>query len=164
MPELTLPVEKPEFRGELGIVMRVVAGNTVCEVISWPAARPALDSAMRDRRSRGEHILHIGPGRYWSIGALIDDGVDYRSVDISHKVVLFQLRGAQCRNVLRKGLPIDLHEDAFAEAQSATSMIDSVTVTVQRVEGGFDLYCDRSYSETLWHWLNDAALEFMPLT
>ena len=27
--------------------------------------------------------------------------------------------------------------------------------------GSFDLYCARSYAQSLWHWLTEAAAEFV---
>ena len=69
-------------------------------------------------------------------------------------------RGDRVRDVLRKGLPIDLHPAAFPEGSMAISAIEGIRVAVVRNGSHYDLLCPRSFTDSLRHWLLDAALEF----
>ena len=75
---------------------------------------------------------------------------------------VLRLSGPRARDVLAKGLPIDLHPRAFAPGNAATSTISLMGVQLWQVDDAptYDIALFRSVSESFWHWLTASAAEF----
>ena len=114
-------------------------------------------------------LLWLGPDEWLAlgtersvIGALqraLDD-LHCAVTDLSDARAAFRIGGRHARDLLAKGVSLDLHPDAFAAGRCAQTLLAGVTVIVHRHAGGFDLLVARSHSEYLWAWLADAAQEF----
>ena len=130
---------------------------SVWHLQAWPGGKGALHSAVA-----GTDAINVAPGRYWLIGG---DGVNYDDAiavtDISDSLVCFLLSGESVRDVLSKGLPIDIDAREFSDGACATSMIEGITATVLRRGESFDVYCNRSYASSLEHWFKQASREFV---
>ncbi len=74
---------------------------------------------------------------------------------------LIRVSGAKARDTLSKGLAIDLHPRALPEGAVAVTHAAHIGVILWRPIGSdsFMLACSRSYSDSFWHWLTEAAAE-----
>lgn len=86
--------------------------------------------------------------------ASISDQSDGRAV--------IRIAGPRARDVLAKGLPIDLHPSVFAPGSAATSVIGLMGVTLWQADDtpAYDIVVFRSLAGSFWKWLTDSAAEF----
>jgi sarcosine oxidase subunit gamma len=70
--------------------------------------------------------------------------------------------GPHAREVLAKGLPIDLHPSVFGSGSAATSTISLMGVQLWQVDDAptFDMAIFRSVSASFWRWLTASAGEY----
>jgi len=154
----------PEEIHSQQFLCEIVDGISVLELSAWPGAGTSLTDLVTQLSKAGCVALAIAPERYWIISTasrempVAHDRVAV--VNLSDALSVMRLSGERVKQVLQKGLPVDLHESVFKDGGHATSMIDGIAVTVVRQGDAFDLYCRRSYRESMLHWLNDASLEF----
>jgi sarcosine oxidase subunit gamma len=82
--------------------------------------------------------------------------------DQSNGRTVLRLSGPRARDVLAKGLPIDLHPRVFVVGSAATSSIGYMGVLLWQVddEPTYDIAVFRSVSLSFWHWLTASAAEF----
>jgi sarcosine oxidase subunit gamma len=75
---------------------------------------------------------------------------------------VFRISGLRARDVLAKGLPIDLDPRAFPPGSAATSAISHIGVQLWQIDDarGYDLAIFRSLTESFWRWLTASAAEF----
>jgi sarcosine oxidase subunit gamma len=75
---------------------------------------------------------------------------------------VLRLSGPHARDVLAKGLPIDLHPRAFGPGSAATSTISLMGVQLWQVDDvpTYDIALFRSLSASFWRWLTASAAEF----
>lgn len=76
--------------------------------------------------------------------------------------VVIGLCGARAADVLKKGTGLRLDAEALGPGRCAQTRLAQCAVLLHPLggDGGYDVYCERSYAEYLWLWLADAALEF----
>jgi sarcosine oxidase subunit gamma len=76
--------------------------------------------------------------------------------------VLLEVSGPRVRDVLAKGLPIDLHPAAFRSGDVALTAVAHVGVQLRQVSDapGYRLAVVRSYFGSFWHWLGSSAAEY----
>ena len=82
--------------------------------------------------------------------------------DVSESRTVITLSGEHARDVLAKGCALDLHTRSFAVDDFAPSALAPMHV-IQHLRSDapeFDLYVHRSFAESLWLWLEDAAAEY----
>ena len=86
--------------------------------------------------------------------ASISDQSDGRAV--------VRISGPRARDVLAKGLPIDLDPSVFAPGSAATSVISLMGVTLWQVDDAptYDIAVFRSLAGSFWKWLTDSAAEY----
>lgn len=82
--------------------------------------------------------------------------------DQSDGRAIVRIRGPRARDVLAKGLPIDLHPSVFRPGSATTSVIALMGVTLWQVDDGpvYDIAVFRSLAGSFWKWLKDSAAEF----
>ena len=75
---------------------------------------------------------------------------------------VLRLSGPRARDVLAKGLPIDLHPRSFAPGSAATSTISLMGVQLWQMDDAptYDIALFRSVSASFWRWLTASAAEF----
>ena len=157
--------------------MQLVTSLSVHEISAWPGSEAALDDVVQGISSAApgqeEFLLAIAPQRYWLARTDSTEAhtqlasVDSNRLavtDISHALSCIRLSGSCVQAVLRKGLPIDLHPKEFPPGSVATSAIEGIVVTVCNTGTSYDVYCRRSFTASLSHWLTDADQEFMSTT
>jgi sarcosine oxidase subunit gamma len=72
-----------------------------------------------------------------------------------------RLSGRKARDVLAKGCLLDLHPSAFPAGACAQTALFHANVLIHAVDAGtFDLYVARSYGQSFWETVADAAGEF----
>lgn len=82
-------------------------------------------------------------------------------VDVSHAYLVITVSGGRARDVLAKGVPIDVDPVAFEVGACAQTCLGDMNVLLGvRDTQTIDLYVGRSYATSLWHWLRVSAAEF----
>jgi methylglutamate dehydrogenase subunit D len=82
--------------------------------------------------------------------------------DQSDGRVVLRLSGDCVRNVLAKGVPVDLHPRSFKAGDVASTTIAYMGVQLQQLDDlpTFQLMAFRSLAGSLWSWLTASAAEF----
>lgn len=117
-------------------------------------------------------VLWLGPNEWLvvagegeQLAAALDAalaGLHVSVTDISDARAVIALSGAQARDVLAKGCPLDLHPRSFGPMRCAQSRLAKVAVLIDQRDDApsYDLYVLRSQARYLWRWLDDAAREY----
>jgi sarcosine oxidase subunit gamma len=118
-------------------------------------------------------VFRTGPEQFWIVGPA-EDGAGPEAqlrqaipaavgavTSLSHSRTRIVIEGAGSRDVLRKGIPLDLDPDVFRIDQAALTGLHHTPVLIHRVGADrYELYAMRSFALSMWEWLTDAALEF----
>jgi sarcosine oxidase subunit gamma len=84
--------------------------------------------------------------------AAVSDQTDARLV--------LRLSGPKVRDVLAKGVPLDLHPKAFKPGDVAMTLVAYIGVQIDRIDETFQLTAPRSMAGSFWSWLSASAAEF----
>jgi methylglutamate dehydrogenase subunit D len=118
-------------------------------------------------------FVWAGPGQ-WLAMAEGEDGAaferrlraalgDLASVsDQSDGRTIIRLSGAHARDVLAKGVPIDLHPRVFGVGDTAITTVAHTAVQLWQVDKTptYELIVPRSFAACFWEWLTESAAEF----
>jgi sarcosine oxidase subunit gamma len=118
-------------------------------------------------------FVGYGPGQWLAVSETLRNdtlakqlGQDLKGLasvsDQSGGRTLLRLSGTRARDVLAKGLPIDLHPSVFGPGSAATSTISLMGVQLWQVDEAptYDIALFRSVSASFWRWLTASAAEF----
>ena len=86
---------------------------------------------------------------------------NFAVTDISHSRAVIQIKGIQAKEILKKGCPINFNE--FEKNNCAGTVFHGITILVDFVDNNpdtFNLLTLRSFGESFYHHVTDAALEF----
>jgi sarcosine oxidase subunit gamma len=171
--------------GEPGIVISERIGLGLATVAARKGKTDALNQAVASaygvelptssRVAQGSQVSFVGygPGQWLAVSESLANGALAR--DLSAKLAglasisdqsggrtLLRLSGPHARDVLAKGLPIDLDPRAFPLGSAATSAISHMGVQLWQLDDtrSYDLAIFRSVSESFWSWLSASAAEF----
>ena len=151
------------FPGAIGAVERVVADAFGVGVPAKVGVAAHADDAT---------LLRTGPEQIWIIGpgdALAQQATLHSTLaadigvltSLSHSRTWMFLDGPRARDVLAKGIAIDLHPDVFAVNHFALTGLDHTPVLLHRTGAGrYEIFVMRTFALTVWDWLTDAALEY----
>ena len=81
--------------------------------------------------------------------------------NISHSRAVIQIKGPQAKEVLKKGCPLNFNE--FEKNNCAGSVFHGINIVVDFLDNNpdtFNLLTLRSFGESFYHHITDAALEF----
>ena len=81
--------------------------------------------------------------------------------DISHSRAIIQIKGLQAKDILKKGCPLNFNE--FENNNCAGTVFHGINIVVDFVGSNpdtFNLLTLRSFGESFYHHITDAALEF----
>ena len=81
--------------------------------------------------------------------------------NISHSRAVIQIKGIQAKEILKKGCPLNFNE--FEKNNCAGTVFHGITIVVDCVDNNpdtFNLFTLRSFGESFYHHITDAALEF----
>lgn len=134
---LDLP-DGPRVAGKAGVSF---AGIGVHQWLAVAKSSAGVDFVTRLR----EHVAGL---------ASITDQSDGR--------VVLRLSGERVRDVLAKGVPIDLHARSFKTGDVALTLVAHIGVQIEQLDDlpTFQLMAFRSLAGSLWFWLTKAAAEF----
>jgi heterotetrameric sarcosine oxidase gamma subunit len=147
----------PSMAAELARAWRTLLGAD-------PPARTGQAVAAGNLR-----CFRTGPAEYWVIARNEDARLDRLAHGVeptigaitslsSSRTCIF-LDGPAAREVLAKGVAIDLHPDVFPVDHFALTGLNHLPVLIHRSGAGrFHLYVMRSFALAVWEWLIDAAL------
>jgi sarcosine oxidase subunit gamma len=161
-----------------------IRGWSLVQVAAFPARRAEVERALLPLvggrlpqrvdeviDAAGLRLMRIGPEQIWIIG---HDGSGLERqlhqavaagagavTPLSHSRTRISIEGDAAGAVLMKGVPLDFHPDAFRVDQAALTGLHHTPVLIHRAgTGRFEIYAMRSFAESVWAWLADAALEF----
>ena len=86
---------------------------------------------------------------------------NFAVTDISHSRAVIQIKGIQAKEILKKGCPLNFNE--FEKNNCAGTVFHGITILIDFVDNDPDkinLFTLRSFGESFYHHITDAALEF----
>ena len=86
---------------------------------------------------------------------------NFAITDISHSRAIIQIKGLQAKDILKKGCPLNFNE--FENNNCAGTVFHGINIVVDFVDNNpdtFNLLTLRSFGESFYHHITDAALEF----
>jgi len=86
---------------------------------------------------------------------------NFAITDISHSRAIIQIKGLQAKEILKKGCPLNFNE--FEKNNCAGTVFHGINIVVDFVDNNpdtFNLLTLRSFGESFYHHITDAALEF----
>jgi len=86
---------------------------------------------------------------------------NFAVTDISHSRAVIQIKGLQAKEILKKGCPLNFNE--FEKNNCAGTVFHGINIVVDFVDNNpntFNLLTLRSFGESFYHHITDAALEF----
>jgi heterotetrameric sarcosine oxidase gamma subunit len=170
--------------GAPGLVLQELTQFTLASVIARKdqaaqvaaAAQPAFGASLPTTPTiaAGNELAFIwsGPGHWLALGPQATEPVEaslgavfstHASVfDQSGSRVLLDLRGARVRDVLAKGVSIDLHPRSFRTGDVAVTTASHLAVHLWQVADDpvYRLLVVRTYFDSLWRWLAASAAEY----
>jgi len=114
-------------------------------------------------RADGRMLLKTGAEQYWIISpeaVNIDVAPQIGAItSLSHSRTCLFIEGPQAASVLAKGVPLDFHPDVFRVDHFALTGIHHTPVLIHRSRRDrYEIYALRTYAQTVWEWLTDAAV------
>ena len=86
---------------------------------------------------------------------------NFAITDISHSRAVIQIKGLQAREILKKGCPLNINE--FKTNNCAGTVFHGISIVVDLIDNNpdtFNLLTLRSFGESFYHHITDAALEY----
>jgi heterotetrameric sarcosine oxidase gamma subunit len=171
--------------GEPGLVISELTGLGLATVACRKGQAAALNAAVREaygadlpassRVAQGSKVSFVGygPGQWLAVSEGLANEALARDLaaklqglasisDQSGGRMVIRLSGPRARDVLAKGLPIDLDPRAFPFGSATTSAISHMGVQLWQLDDtrSYDIAIFRSLTESFWRWLTASAAEF----
>jgi heterotetrameric sarcosine oxidase gamma subunit len=118
----------------------------------------------------GSRLVRLSADQYWWIGT--EDTAMRRFAaqlapeagaltSLSAARVRLRIEGVQARDLLAKGIAIDLHPSQFAVGQSAQTGLHHTGVFLERTAADtYELFVQRTFATSIKEWLTDASLSY----
>lgn len=130
-----------------------------------PPAEPYRGAAQGDSR-----LYRLSRDQYWWVAATSDAMIRLSRelpssagtvTALSASRVRFRITGPAVRDLLAKGIALDLHPSVFPQGHCAQTGLHHTGVFLERVgDDRYEMYVQRTYAVSIWEWLIDAALPF----
>ena len=129
-----------------------------------------LPSPLKSSSNLNTRILWLGPDNWLVFSSILDlivkekkqfDEANFAITNISHSRTIIELEGNLVNEVLKKGCPLDVN--TFKEGDCANSVYNGITITIDFISNKPNkvrILGLRSFSESLYHSITDACLEF----
>jgi methylglutamate dehydrogenase subunit D len=182
---IAVPGRYGRGEGEPSLVITELTGLGLATVACRKGQAAALSAAVRkaygldlpasSRVAQGAAVRFIGygPGQWLAVSeALANEALaselaaqlqGLASVsDQSGGRTVLRVSGNRARDLLAKGLPLDLDPRAFPLGSAATSAISHIGLQLWQADDtrSYDIAIFRSLSESFWRWLTASAAEF----
>jgi heterotetrameric sarcosine oxidase gamma subunit len=180
-----VPRRHGTLTGEPGISLSLRTQYALADVLVRRRQEGPLASRVRElfgfepprdpHRVAAENTAFIwaGPG-HWLATATGLDGHAFEArlrrelsgvasvTDQSHGRMVIGAAGPKTRDVLAKGVPLDLHPRAFGPGNAAVTIVAHMGVHLWQLDPTptYELAVFRSNASEFWHWLIDAGAEF----
>ena len=119
-------------------------------------------------------ILWLGPNEWWVVGTdarragLIDglrrafEGQHTNVTDVSESRTVITMSGPAARDVLARGISLDLHPRAFGPGQCAQTSLSKANILLHQTDNApaYEIYVLRSFADYLWRWIGLIAEDF----
>lgn len=134
------------------------------EIVPITGALPP--SATAAITCNGRTVFRTAPLQFWFVGPEQDDLAKQLAgrcivTPLSHSRTRIFIDGAPARDVLLKGIPVDLHDSVFKPGMFAMTGLHHTPVLLHCVSANrFELYAMRTFAENIWEWVTDAAKEY----
>ncbi len=124
----------------------------------------------RSSQGKGIRLMWNGPGMWLVESATVASAAlvsGLRSVlnetgatvtDLGHARTVIRITGPAARDLLSKGSPIDI--ESMRPNDCASTLLGYLSVLINTIDDGFDIYAFRSFGRALWEWLTHEAREF----
>jgi len=173
-------------RDGAGIVLSEVPHRAIVN-IRGTASDPAFTAAVQNATgvalpnsantvstAGGRQILWLGPNEWWATGpdgeadALLEAlraafvGQHATACDVSESRAIIALKGPKAREVLMRGVSLDLHPREFRVGQCAQTGVSRANALIHLVDDTptFEVYVLKSFSDYLWRWLEIVSRDF----
>ena len=125
---------------------------------------------LRVSENKDVRILWIGPNNWLALSATVSlseeiakslSNDEFAITDLSHSKAIIELSGKNVKEVLKKGCPINFND--INKNEVVNSIFNGIAVTLDFINDQPDkirVMCLRSFGESLYHSVTDAALEF----
>jgi heterotetrameric sarcosine oxidase gamma subunit len=171
--------------GDAGVIL---ARRGDCALATVSVRKNQLDAlAARVREVLGLQLVHLpkcviagpiafvwaGPGQWLAMGQGKEGAAfelrlraafgNLASVtDQSGGRTIIRVAGGRVREALAKGVPIDLHPNAFRPGDAAVTTVANIAAQVWQVDDipTYEFIIFRSFAVAFWTWLTAAAAEF----
>ncbi|MET1028910.1 MAG: sarcosine oxidase subunit gamma family protein [Dongiaceae bacterium] len=125
-------------------------------------------------RAGDSSLLWLGPNEWWLVTSpdradeLVPalrqafQGQHTAVIDVSESRTAITLTGPKARDLLARGISLDLHPRVFGPGQCAQTSLSKCNVVLHQVDEkpGYDIYVLKSFSDYLWQWLEKVAGDF----
>jgi methylglutamate dehydrogenase subunit D len=171
--------------GEPGLVIVERVGLGLATVACRKGQDDGLKAAVREAygvelplksvvaQGRDVSFIGTGPGQWLAVSETLTNEALARDLiarleglasvsDQSSGRAVISVGGPHARDVLAKGLPIDLDPRAFPLGSAATSAISHMGAQLWQVDDtrSYDIAIFRSVSASFWRWLTACAAEY----
>jgi len=182
---IAVPGRFGKAEGEPGVVISERVGLALATVACRKGQADSLKAAIANvygvelpdssRAAKGPKVGFIGtgPGQWLAMSEGL--GAEALARDLAQRLAglasisdqsggrtVIRVSGPRARDVLAKGLPIDLDPRAFPLGSAATSVIALMGVQLWQTEDtrSYDIAMFRSVSQSFWRWLTASSAEF----
>jgi heterotetrameric sarcosine oxidase gamma subunit len=182
---LAVPGRYGKADGEPDVVIAELTRLGLATVACRKCHATALSAAVRkaygmdlltsSRVAQGPKLRFIGygPGQWLAVSETLPNEALAKELaaklkglasisDQSGGRTVLRISGERARDVLAKGLPIDLDSRAFPLGSATTSAISHIGVQLWQGDDtrSYDIAIFRSLTESFWRWLTASAAEF----
>ena len=119
-------------------------------------------------------IIWLGPNEWWVVGpdAKRDEllerlrqsfaGQHTAVTDVSESRTVITLAGPSARDVLARGISLDLHPRAFRAGQCAQTGMAKANIVLQQLDDqpSYEIYVLKSFADYLWCWIGLVGEDF----
>jgi len=176
----TLISGKSGLTGERTLTIGEVRGFTLFQLAIFGSLTGELQEAVRPvlgidlpvrvgvtARAEDRCVLKIGPRQFWIVTQNNQLPTRLRSAlpptaacvtSLSHSRTRIFIQGSTAREVLSKGIALDLHPAAFGTDAFAITALHHTPVLLHCTGSHrYELYVMRTFAASIWEWLADAA-------
>jgi len=182
---IAVPGRFGKAEGEPGVIISERVGLGLATVACRKGQADSLKSAIANvygvelpdssRAAKGPKVGFIGtgPGQWLAMSEGL--GAEALARDLAQRLAglasisdqsggrtVLRVSGPRARDVLAKGLPIDLDPRVFPLGSAATSVISLMGVQLWQTDDtrSYDIALFRSLSQSFWRWLTASAAEY----
>ena len=185
LQNLALPGRSGTHSGPPGIILSERKGLALATVLARKGQASALVQRVREmysvvlptipQRAASGNVAFVWSGPdHWLAVAEAESGREFENAlrqvfsdmasvsDQSDGRAVIRVSGARARDLLAKGIPLDLHPREFKPGSAALTIAGHIGVQIWQLDNAptYEIAMFRGFAESFWRWLVDAAAEF----